>query len=98
MISAGNRNPTYDAAVATIHDHPSSPDRRVDGAMTPHYPTGHAAKTSHSTWPPSSSPPAGGGKPPSNPSASPRDGAPPPTPTPWPPCKTSATSALRWAE
>jgi hypothetical protein len=32
MISAGNRNPTYDAAVATIHDHPSSPDRRVDGA------------------------------------------------------------------
>jgi hypothetical protein len=27
-----NRKPTYDAAVATIHDHPSSPDRRVDGA------------------------------------------------------------------
>jgi hypothetical protein len=33
MISAGNRNPTYDAEVATIHDHPSSPDRRVDGAL-----------------------------------------------------------------
>jgi hypothetical protein len=32
MIAAGNRKPTYDAAVATIHDHPSSPDHRVGGA------------------------------------------------------------------